>query len=186
MGFFSWKTSDTKERIMNTASGLNKTVYMLQPGGIPPIREDEYEGYGVFGGVDVFVWLAQHNIPQSWLNSMPEGEIRSLGILLDTGVLLQHRDGTLINVFHAMPKPVLDFIREKHRVIVFPGTYDKPIPEYGKSANDLRAKGDANVISYADLIEVKYPIKFSFNKKADYKLLPAAEIDDGQGFFDDE
>lgn len=61
MGFFSWKTADTNESIMNIHSGESKPVYLIQPNGEPVVCEPSYNGYGVFGGVDAYEWLAQKN-----------------------------------------------------------------------------------------------------------------------------
>ncbi len=61
MGFSSYLTSDTKKSIWNIYTGLSRTVYMLQPNGLPPIRDDAYQGYMRFGGVDVFEWVARIN-----------------------------------------------------------------------------------------------------------------------------
>lgn len=57
MGFFSWKTSDTNRSISNIYSSKGSfPVYVLIPqefgGGY--IEERNYEGYGEFGGVDVY------------------------------------------------------------------------------------------------------------------------------------
>jgi hypothetical protein len=60
MGFFSWKTSDTQETIWNKYTGKCKPVYLLMPDG-NHIYEPSYDGYGVFGGIDVFVLLAEKN-----------------------------------------------------------------------------------------------------------------------------
>lgn len=62
MGFFSWMTCDTNESISNQFSARGaRTVYLLQPEGKPPIEEENYEGYGDFGGIDAYVWLATNN-----------------------------------------------------------------------------------------------------------------------------
>ncbi|MGK2231160.1 MAG: hypothetical protein ACI92O_000318 [Colwellia sp.] len=61
MGFFSYKTSDTNESIMNHYTDECRPVYMLQPNGEPSIFEASYSGYGVFSGIDVYEWLADKN-----------------------------------------------------------------------------------------------------------------------------
>ena len=60
MGFFSWKTSDTDESIMNCHTDNCKTVYMYLPDG-SIIEEKKYDGYGEFGGIDVYQWIAKYN-----------------------------------------------------------------------------------------------------------------------------
>ncbi|GIU40864.1 hypothetical protein TUM3794_19780 [Shewanella colwelliana] len=85
MGFFSWNTSDTNESIANIHSGhpnATRTVYMLQPGGKEPIECRAYEGYGVFGGVDAFAWLAKFNSEQAKSLDLFEDceELRKIGI----------------------------------------------------------------------------------------------------------
>lgn len=61
MGFFSWKTQDTDRSISNMYSDKPTfTVYMLDNNGNVWI-EDNYEGYGVFGGKDFYQLLAEMN-----------------------------------------------------------------------------------------------------------------------------
>ena len=81
MGFFSWKTSDTKQSICNRYSN-RKTfpVYLVTPNN-EYILEENYEGYGVFGGQDVFVLLAQWNAPERCTGNFDED--RWLGIRLN-------------------------------------------------------------------------------------------------------
>lgn len=64
MGYFSWVTSDTKKSISNCDS-LRPTfpVYLLCPDGTK-ILETNYQGYGVFGGQDVYALLAKWNVPE--------------------------------------------------------------------------------------------------------------------------
>ncbi len=63
MGFFSWKTADTGESIANSHSPRCKqrAVFLLQPDGEPPVEESWYAGYGMFGEVDAYEWLAERN-----------------------------------------------------------------------------------------------------------------------------
>ena len=64
MGFFSWRTADTNESIANAYSehpNAHRKAYLLQPNGKLPVEEPDYEGYGVFGDVDAYAWLAEMN-----------------------------------------------------------------------------------------------------------------------------
>lgn len=64
MGYFSFITSDTHESVSNCDSTRGALpVYLLQPDG-EPIFEELYEGYGVFGGNDVYALVARWNVPE--------------------------------------------------------------------------------------------------------------------------
>lgn len=83
MGFFSWKTQDTNKSISNkwTSRGALKVTMLDDKGN--EWREEEYEGYGKFGGKDFHELLAEMN----GINSDLEGEeymefMRSEGIKL--------------------------------------------------------------------------------------------------------
>ena len=61
MGFFSWKTQDTDRSISNAYSKENTfTVFMIDDKG-NIWKEDNYEGYGEFGGKDYYELLAEMN-----------------------------------------------------------------------------------------------------------------------------
>lgn len=78
MGFFSWHTQDTGRSIANSySSRIPFTVYMYDDKG-NKFREDDYEGYGVFGGKDFYVLLAEMN----GLNGDTEDLLRQEGISL--------------------------------------------------------------------------------------------------------
>jgi len=82
MGFFSFTTADTQEPIRNKHTGESKPVYLIQPKGAP-ICEPAYDGYGIFGGVDIYVWIAEQNSPYSEdTTNMTEEEKRDWGIKL--------------------------------------------------------------------------------------------------------
>ncbi|MDW1568373.1 hypothetical protein R7D93_24540, partial [Vibrio sp. YT-15] len=86
MGFFSWKTADTSESIANISSGKHKgvSVYLLSPDG-NHIAERAYQGYGRFGGVDAYAWLAKQNLGSDVEHLClydDENELRALGIEL--------------------------------------------------------------------------------------------------------
>jgi hypothetical protein len=61
MGMFSWITQDTKRSIPNIYSGKKMfTVIMLDNKG-NKWTEDQYDGYGVFGGKDFYELVAEMN-----------------------------------------------------------------------------------------------------------------------------
>ena len=78
MGFFSWETSDTNKSIPNIYSSRETfPVYLLLPdGGL--IKETTYEGYGIFGGKDVYALVANWNVPD--LCNGNESHDRNIGI----------------------------------------------------------------------------------------------------------
>lgn len=85
MGFFSWLTADTNESIANKHQPVKpvKKVYLLQPNGQPAIEESAYDGYGVFGGVDAYAWLAKANAKAMNLDlsqASTNDQLRGIGI----------------------------------------------------------------------------------------------------------
>jgi hypothetical protein len=61
MGFFSWNTCDTGQSIANQFSNRPTfTVHMITPDG-RVFTEEDYEGYGEFGGKDFLELLAELN-----------------------------------------------------------------------------------------------------------------------------
>lgn len=61
MGFFSWKTSDTEKSIPNIFSNKSIfTVFLKTEDGRVWV-ESAYDGYGVFGGQDIFELIAELN-----------------------------------------------------------------------------------------------------------------------------
>jgi len=60
MGQFSWITQDTRESIRNNGSPYKRVAYMHDNKG-NVWEEDDYAGYGVFGGKDFYILLAQMN-----------------------------------------------------------------------------------------------------------------------------
>lgn len=61
MGFFSWLTSDTNRSIANSYSTrATFPVYMITEDK-QVFTEKDYDGYGVFGGKDIYVLIAEMN-----------------------------------------------------------------------------------------------------------------------------
>lgn len=177
MGFFSWLTSDTKESIANIHSGhenAGRTVYMLQPDGKPPVAECAYNGYGMFGGVDAYGWLAEMNVPELCRGADPDTK-RRIGVNLDVGSFWKDPKGEIWSFNSAIPG-----------VRSFSGTYRDPEPEFGgKTPKEAIRDG---YLTEADVKELLLksgyrPLKFSFDPDAVYEELPAAENDPAQGFF---
>lgn len=78
MGFFSWVTSDTHRSISNKYSDRGALpVYVYCPDG-RKIYEPDYEGYGDFGGEDIYALVARWNCPEKCCGNPDED--RSVGI----------------------------------------------------------------------------------------------------------
>lgn len=76
MGFFSWITQDTGRSISNSFSKRGTfTVFMVNPVTKESYQENNYEGYGVFGGKDYFELLAEINGAKTKNNKLREAGI---------------------------------------------------------------------------------------------------------------
>lgn len=151
-------------------------MYLLQPNGEAPIEETDYLGYGEFGGFDAFIWLADMNLTPGLLEGKSDDDKRLLGIGIDCGTYYEDiESGSKWLVFHDYQDLVPD-------ANYFPGSYSAPIPELGgKSANELI---DSGVFVERDISsQVRFPLKFSFNKGAVYEELPASGMCHKQGYF---
>ena len=61
MGFFSWKTQDTHRSIPNRYSNHSPFPVIMTDDKGNQWREDDYEGYGDFGGKDYYELLSEMN-----------------------------------------------------------------------------------------------------------------------------
>lgn len=169
MGMFSWRTADTDETIV---VGASKPVYLLQPNNREPFVESCYEGYGVFGGMDAYVWLAKMNSPLAVSTDDLEA-LRLIGIGLDVGKLYLDREtGIKWTIFHPW------MVGVNH----WDGTYEDVIPGFDKTPNELIAEGRFQPQWVRDVQGLPYPLKFSFNPKAVYDELPESPSAENQGF----
>lgn len=120
MGFFSFLTTDTKLSIPNHHSSQPfYNVYMVDDEGTE-WEETSYEGYGVFGGKDIYQLIAE-------MNNMDTGNFeldRHIGINLHLGISGIYR---LKEIYLATG---IHFFN-----------WDKDIITHGKSANQLIKEG---------------------------------------------
>lgn len=61
MGFFSWKTQDTDRSIANQYSNRPTFKVVMTDNNGNRWIEENYEGYGLFGGKDFYELLAEMN-----------------------------------------------------------------------------------------------------------------------------
>lgn len=170
MGFFSWETADSNQSIANVHSGRpTKTVYLLQPNGEPPITEPAYQGYGVFGGMDVFIWLAKHNFG--------EGGSREAAIFADCGHYLSDAENIYLCRLHVTEEQFRQVVTTDKPVVMF-NNYMQKMPN-GKTPNELIESGAWT----ENPISLNFPLKFSFDPNAKYEDLPASRPCPYQGFF---
>jgi hypothetical protein len=76
MGFFSWKTQDTDKSIANQYSNRKTFRVQMMDNKGNVWTEDDYEGYGNFGGKDFYELLAEMNgfVSQKGLTYEVDGE----------------------------------------------------------------------------------------------------------------
>ena len=176
MGFFSWNTADTNESIMNVYSNSGaRTVYLLHPSGKEHnISEDAYEGYGEFGGVDAYEFLAILNIDSDILDKAKslKIDIRDLGIYLDYKYYIDTRTGKKYSYVFS------NLFQELNSFDNYASIID------GMTVNDLIKNKIFVEKPFSDFLgETKYPLKFSFSN-IDYFSVGESNTADNQGFFE--
>lgn len=85
MGFFSWRCAKSGKSISNAYSTRGaEPCALVTPEGV--IEEHNYDGYGEFGGIDAYAWLAYANglVPEikslEELKNSDQDAIRGKGI----------------------------------------------------------------------------------------------------------
>lgn len=183
MGFFSWKTADTRGSIWNKFTKKCRPVYLLQPDGKKPIYEPAYEGYGRFGGVDAYAWLALNNLPSIVTRSLAtDEELRMLGITIAFGfssVIIQNVPFVLRDEEAALL--ALGVIDSSSRYVICESHGDE-LHFNGEimSVNEAKKRFGCQEIPKPKL---KRPLKFSFKESANYESLPASKDCPNQGYF---
>lgn len=151
---------------------------MLQPNGRPPLVETHYEGYGEFGGMSAYLWLYENNKECLGIQdtSLDDEEKISIGISMDCGwVCVNAKTKAVWHVFHDARK-LLDGE-------FFDGGFDVVIPAFNSSMNELVRVGEFLRVEIGELLGIKYPLKFSYNREAVYEELPPSKLCEYQGFF---
>ena len=85
MGFFSFKTTDTNRSISNVYSSKGAFKVVMVDSHGEEYVEDNYKGYGIFGGQDIFILIAEMNgywFEEDADEDMEYDRIRSIGIEL--------------------------------------------------------------------------------------------------------
>ncbi len=190
MGFFSWLTADSGESIANIHSrhpNAGRTVHLLQPGGRAPIAQPGYEGYGVFGGVDAFEWLARTNLQHAGVGSaFTADELRQLGVAIDCGRLYEDKRGILwqCRLHRASLLEHLAAVGERLADVRYFANYDEPITIDSRSTpNHYLESGQWRVRALRDLIPDVRLLKFSFDEHAQYDALSPSPECPAQGYF---
>lgn len=178
MGVFSWITSDTKESV--GVSDERDPVYLLSPNG-EKYREDFYEGYGVFGGMDVYEQLALWNASilgmNAWVEAADYDERRYLGIFLELGCVFRDSNNELWTVC-TRDYP---FLRERN-VRRACGNYSEPAaPGYG-TPNELTSSGEWTSLGVAEALNLNlHKVKIVTDPSFDYSDVGNSEICPNQG-----
>lgn len=155
MGAFSWCTSDTKKSIpcCSPFEDLPGTVYLLNPFG-EPYKETAYEGYGEFGGRDVYdlvvewnrEYLTSDNVSKPNRNDYAPGEA---GDAYFQRACERYR--ATVDAIQAYAGGASDeFMKEKYGKLL----------GYGEFTNDWKRNlGIAIACDNVNHVKLKYPIK---------------------------
>lgn len=179
MGVFSWCTSDTRKSIPcgSGYAGSPTTVYLLNPFGDPYV-EKNYEGYGEFGGRDVYElvveWNREHlssdNIPKVYRDAWAPGE---------EGELYYN---AAVERYNGLCAAVKDYASGKSDEYM-KETYGKLIG-YGDGSDWKRCLGIKLACYDSDHVKLKYPIKIVENP-VDYESAEMSPSCPFQGYFYD-
>lgn len=175
MGFFSWKTSDTNKSIPSHYSNRPVfTVHMITRDG-QIYTEKNYDGYGDFGGKDVYVLLGELN----GLKDVNDEKTRNkvFNVIFERGVKTII-DGKPVKLTYGK-----DFM-----------SYEMKFPQYGNLCPNELVKSGAwksyGIFDFEELAEAGYnipkfvenlPSKDNWEKEFD-ALKPSERCPD-QGFF---
>jgi hypothetical protein len=168
MGFFSFKTADTEESIPASASGMSmKPVYLLQPNGKKPIREDHYEGYGVFGGVDCYEWLSKANNLKS----------RNLAVYADAESYYEDDNNYYACEIELSENDLRTVVPDQDKHIVMFDDY-AVVMKNGLNVKDMVKQKLIRPQTY----QLAFPLKFSFDENAVYENLTASKECEFNGY----
>lgn len=175
MGFFSWLTSDTNKSIANVYSSRSTfPVYVLIPeefgGGY--IEEKAYDGYGVFGGHDVYNLVADWNKTHISTDNIKK-PVREHWSADEQG---ESWYKSAVERYERECLMVKEFCE---------GADDKYMKEtYGE---DYKRIIGINIACYDEQnAALEYPIKFVENKSIAYEDATPSESCPDQGFFYDD
>jgi hypothetical protein len=181
MGFFSFNTADTQQSIANKHSKIGaKTVYLLQPHNQIAIEENEYDGYGNFGNINAYNWLANTNYPDE-CNDLTEEEVYLLGVTIKYGAAITDEQGNYYFCHLHTTKKLVKILFKNAKNIVEFNNFESLIDVNGTTMSINQAIEQKKLKRIA--IKYDYPLKFSFNKKAIYEDLPESTDCEFQGYF---
>lgn len=168
MGRFSWMFSDTYNKESLKIYGK---AYVICPDGTI-IFEKCYDGYGIFGGYDIFELVAdwnKNNISEINMSSELQDPWGSIGG--------DKKWFQLASEFYKREcQKVKDFVNRKSDIYM-QETYGK---EWKRDVGiSIAGDDESNMV-------LKYPIKICKNKPVEYNSLPASNCDPNQGCGDDE
>ena len=194
MGFFSWKDCVTGSQIK---VGEYKKVYLLVPRAFRNkygvrIGESCYDGYGRFGGYDLFELIAEWN--RAYLTTGMQGKLPELS---EYGGLESYEKAALknkglsdeeISVMDAKKQHEYfeNAVAEWQRIDTLMNLYsygaddEYLTKEFGEDF--LSDIGSAITGSYDTDVALKYPVKITYDGTAIYEQCGSSERDNEQGF----
>jgi len=169
MGFFSWVTSDTEMSITNRYTERGALpVYVLCPDGTN-IYEDNYNGYGVFGGKDIYELVAEWNRENLTPDYLRKPE-RSRWSDDEQGQIWYE---SAVRRYELSCNRLTDYKEGM--------TDEQMFEKYGE---DWKRTLGIDIACYDDQnAALRYPIKFVENPNVDYESVKPSNGCPNQGFF---
>lgn len=164
-GCFSWITCDTRKAVK---IGRNKSVYVLIPEkfGGGSIREGCYEGYGKFGGHDMYDLVADWNKEYATVDNLRKPKRSEWGNDSDSEEFFER---------------AMDWYKERcQRLNDFKILSDEDMKE--KYGEDYKRSIGIDIACYNDQnAALKYPIKIAERKNSVYETCEPSLSDPDQG-----
>lgn len=155
----SWRTGDTGEPVWNSLTKYCKPVYLLLPKG-DKVKEDNYLGFGQFGELNAFEWLAEMNAP---------------------GLCTARKEHNVLLGQAIAGFPRHDFFRDELSGKIYSRRFHWIFDEVEKPDSDIEHFTPIDYIGEWLGINIAFPLKLSFDPNATYESIGSSHLAENNG-----